>query len=70
MEKVLITLSIPQAEHFEEVLAAARALGLAVEESFPKLGVVTGSIATEHLPALRGVPGLGSVEEQRTYKAL
>ncbi len=70
MEKVRITLSIPEAEHFEEVLAAARAVGLAVEKSFPKLGLATGAIGADRLTALRSLPGLGSVEEQRTYKAL
>ena len=70
MDKVQITVKILDAERFEEVLAAARAAGLAVEGSFRDLGLATGSIAAERLSALCSLPGIGKVEEQRTYKAL
>jgi len=70
MQKVQITVAIPDAAQYDEVLAAARAAGLTVEGSFPKLGIATGSIASDDLPVLRNVAGIGSVEEQRTYRAI
>ena len=67
MDRKRVTISIPDAAGFEKAVVAAQAKGLEVEKALPKLGIVTGAIAAKDLAALRGVPGLDSVEEERTY---
>ena len=70
MKIVKVTVTIPDVESFQKVLTAARAAGFTVDGSFPKLGVATGSIALDRVQVLRGLSGLSSVEEQKTYRAV
>lgn len=69
MQKLQVTVTIEDTIRFEDILDAARKLGLGVEASFPRLGVATGAIEREQFAALLHLKGISSVEEQRSYRA-
>ncbi|MXP66156.1 hypothetical protein E0493_22780 [Roseomonas sp. M0104] len=68
MQMVRVTMSVPDPGQFDEVLRAAEAHGLKIEKSFPSLGVATGAAPTKAVEALRSLPGVGSIESERTYR--
>jgi TolB-like protein len=67
---VRIVVSIQDPSRFEQVLDAAAALGFRAEQKFPELGVATGSLAEDAIPALARLEGIGAVERDRSYRAL
>lgn len=69
-EPVKISLTIPDADKFEAVLKAARKVGFKAESALPRLGVASGTIKESALEKLRALEGVGSVELQRTYRAV
>lgn len=69
-EAVKISFTIPDADKFEAVLKAARKIGFEKESAFPRLGVASGTIKESALEKLRALDGVGSVELQRTYRAV
>ena len=68
MATLKVTVSIPDPDTFEAVVARAKAEGFKLEAAFPPLGIATGSIAVQNVSALRSLNGVGSVEEERSYK--
>ena len=69
-ERTRVTISIRDdyTDRFDEVVAAATAAGLEIEESLDLIGVVCGSIAAARVPDLDRVPGVAFVERSRTYQ--
>ncbi len=49
-----------------DVVEALTAAGLAAERVQRDLGTVTGTVARASVPSLASVPGVASVEQQRT----
>ena len=66
---VKVSLAIPDQARFEAVLKAAAGLGFRQEASMPRLGIATGTAPGAVLEKLRALDGMGSVEEQRSYRA-
>ena len=66
---VKVSLAIPEPGRFEAVLKAAAGLGFRQEAAMPRLGVATGTAPGAALDKLRTLDGIGSVEEQRSYRA-
>jgi hypothetical protein len=67
MPKVRLSLSVSD-EHVKDldgIAAAARKAGLDVEHQHASLGIVTGSIDAGKLDALRRIPGVAAIEEER-----
>lgn len=52
-------------EEFDAVLKRAKRAGLKARQVLPEIGVVTGTIDDEKLPALRKLKGIASVEAIR-----
>lgn len=50
------------------VVAGLRRAGLVVDEVLEVIGAVTGSIDADATADLESVPGVASVERQRSYK--
>jgi len=70
MAKLNVTESI-QDEHlskFPEVVDGMKKNGFEVDQELKSLGVVTGKIDSEKVHALRGLKGVGKVEESRSYQ--
>ena len=68
MDKLKVTLSVPDPKRFKEVMRAARGHGMTIEKTFPTLGIVTGAVERSRLGALRALSGVGGVEEGRVYQ--
>ena len=70
MPKVKLSVSVDDAhlERFQEVVRACKAAGMDVEEALQTIGVITGTIDSAKLDALRGVPGVAHVEAERRYR--
>jgi len=67
MTKVNVTISIPDADKFNDVVQKAKQKGLKVSNVFEKLGVATGSIDQKSVSELEDLEGMGSVEAERNY---
>jgi hypothetical protein len=52
----------------DEVADALRARGMQVEQVLDGLGIITGSAPADSRPALTGVEGVVSVDEQLTHR--
>ena len=67
MGKVRLSLSVGD-EHTKDLARIAKALkkaGMKVEQQLASLGVITGEIDADKLPALGRIPGVMHVEEER-----
>jgi hypothetical protein len=67
MPKIRLSLSVGD-EHLADlagIAGAARKAGMDVEHQHASLGIVTGSIEAGKLDALRRIPGVAAIEEER-----
>jgi methylmalonyl-CoA mutase cobalamin-binding subunit len=69
-DKVDVTIRIDKAEagRMDEIVQALKARGLDRVESHARFMIVNGSIAPDAFDALRGVKGVVSVRQDRSYK--
>ncbi len=70
MAKVSLLVSVDD-EHldrFSEVVRGVEDAGMEVEQKLEDLGVLTGSIDSEKVEALRQVEGVSHVEESRGFQ--
>ena len=70
MAKVSLLVSVDD-EHldrFSEVVRGVEDVGMEVEQRLEDLGVLTGSIDSERVEALRRVEGVSHVEESRDFQ--
>jgi hypothetical protein len=51
----------------QQATARLRNAGMAIDDVMDELGMVTGTVAEDAIPALESVPGVIAVERQRTY---
>jgi predicted RNA-binding protein associated with RNAse of E/G family len=52
----------------QQATADLRDAGMDVDDIMDALGMVTGTVAEDAIPALEAVPGVIEVERQRTYQ--
>lgn len=65
---VNVTIRVDES-HVGDISRVVRALekrGLVVHQVFPETGAVSGSVPAASIPSLVGLPGVISVEEERT----
>ncbi|MFF4019233.1 hypothetical protein [Streptomyces sp. NPDC001843] len=55
-------------DRFDEVVEAARRIGLAVTAEQPLLGTLSGSIPEDRIARLQVLDGVDSVDRERTYR--
>ena len=70
MSKVNVKVSIKD-EHLSqlpELVEGMRKSGFEVEQELKSLGVVTGKIDSDKIHVLRGLKGVGDVEESRSFQ--
>jgi hypothetical protein len=70
MAKLNVTVSVrdDHLSRFPEVVDGMKKNGFEVDEELKSLGVVTGKIDSEKVHALRGLKGVGNVEESRSFQ--
>ena len=68
MVSVSVTVGDAARDHLDAVVQSLRACGMDVEHVLSTVGVVTGSVPSHALGALRGVEGVASVDEQLGYQ--
>jgi hypothetical protein len=66
--EVTIRIDKGHAGPFDDVVRALKAAGLRSVEAHERLGMVNGAIAADGLDDLRGVSGVASVREDKTYR--
>lgn len=67
MSVVQVSVAIPDPDHFEGAVSAAKKVGMRVDSALELLGIATGSIEEKSLAALHRVKGVGSVELSHEY---
>lgn len=67
MARIDVSVAIDDAHlaEFDAVLKRAKRAGLKTTRALPEIGIVTGTIDDEKLPALRKVKGIASIETER-----
>jgi hypothetical protein len=70
MAKLNVTVSIKDEHlpHFPEVVEGMKKTGFEVDKQLESLGVVTGTIDSDKVHALRALKGIGNVEESRSFQ--
>lgn len=70
MAKVRVNVSVAgdRPQDFAAVAKRLRKAGLAIDQQHRDVGVVSGRIEAKQLPALRQLPGVSSVEEERQVR--
>jgi len=70
VSKITLTLSVDDAylDRFPEVVEDAAAAGLHIDRQLDAIGIVTGSIDSQQLAALRSVAGVARVEPVRQFQ--
>jgi hypothetical protein len=65
MVEVTVLISEDALARFDAIVAACELAGLQVTQRLAALGVVVGQIDAAHIPALRSVEGVATVEVSR-----
>ncbi len=68
MVHLSVTVDDEHVPAIDEVADALRARGMQVEQVLDGLGIITGSAPADSRPALTGVEGVVSVDEQLTHR--
>jgi hypothetical protein len=67
-QAVSVSVADEHLDRFSEVLDQLTKAGLNVEQSLPAIGVVTGSVDSSKLAALKKVKGVSAVEQQQSFQ--
>ena len=68
--RVAVAVADEALERLDEVALACRALGFRADSTSTSVGVFTGYIEVDRIPALRAVPGVAAVEPERPITLL
>ena len=68
MVQVSVTVDDEHLDVLDVVAQALRARGMAVDQVFDGLGIITGSVPAADRAALTGVDGVASVDEQLSHQ--
>jgi hypothetical protein len=68
MVQLSVTVDDGHLTAIDDVAQALRAQGMQVDQVLDGLGIITGSAPADSRPALTGVEGVVSVDEQLTYQ--
>lgn len=68
MRRICVAVDTAHLSVIEDVAGALRSSGMQVEQVLVTLGIVTGSVGEDGLPALRSVDGVESVDEELAYR--
>jgi hypothetical protein len=66
--KVAIAVAEDELRRLHEVAEACRALGFEHDTTLPRVGVLTGAVDVDTLPALRAIPGVVAIEIGRVMR--
>lgn len=66
--RVTVTVADSHAAEVDDIAWRLAQAGMEVEQVLAVLGVVTGSVEESQLAALQRLPGVGSVEEQTSFR--
>lgn len=67
-EKITISVADDAIDRIDEVVAALESGGMHVDQVLRPIGVITGSVDTQHVHALGSVPGVAAVEPRGTVQ--
>lgn len=67
---VLVCVEESSRAQLDTLVQHAQATGLSVTEVFALSGIIVGTIPPHLVPRLRALPGIASVEEEPTFRAL
>jgi hypothetical protein len=67
-QRIKVSILLADGAEAEAVAKAAAALGAAIEQVLPAIGVVSASAPPGLLDRLRALKGVEAVEESRTYR--
>lgn len=70
MSQIKVSVSVDDAHiaQIQEVARRLQAVGLAVEQTLPGIGVISGSIDSERVNSLYQIEGVQQVESERSYQ--
>jgi hypothetical protein len=64
-ERLVLTVASDQLDQINEVASQVADVGFEVEQVLPTIGVITGSVDQDQVPALEALEGIDAVELDR-----
>jgi hypothetical protein len=66
-EAVNVSVADTYLQRFARVVQRARRMGMSITQQLPSLGIFSGDISVDLIPALERVEGVAAVERMRSY---